>query len=57
MDNIQLYLDEVGKVFLFLGESKHKIKKKAEQTACFNSIQVLEKFAMQNYYRWLLNHS
>ena len=43
MDNIQLYLDEVGKVFLFLGESKHKIKKKAEQTACFNSIQVLEK--------------
>ena len=43
MDNIQLHLNEVGNVFLFLGESKHKIKKKAEQASCHNSIKVLEK--------------
>ena len=31
---IQEYFQERGKVFVFLGESKHKIKKKAEQSAC-----------------------
>ncbi len=33
-DNIQEYLEERGKIYVFLGESKHKIKKKAEQAAC-----------------------
>jgi len=28
-----------GKIFVFLGESKHKIKKKAEQTACQLAIE------------------
>ncbi len=31
---IQTYMEKFGKVFVFLGESKHKIKKKAEQRAC-----------------------
>jgi dsRNA-specific ribonuclease len=33
-DNIQEYIEEHQKVYVFLGESKHKIKKKAEQAAC-----------------------
>jgi dsRNA-specific ribonuclease len=31
---IQDFLTEKGKVFLFLGEGQHKIKRKAEQVAC-----------------------
>ena len=31
-----------GKIFLFLGESKHKIKKKAEQTACRLAIELIK---------------
>lgn len=31
---IQTYMEQFGKVFVFLGKSKHKIKKKAEQRAC-----------------------
>ena len=30
-----------GKIFLFLGEGQHKIKRKAEQEACFQAIQYL----------------
>jgi hypothetical protein len=30
-----------GKVFVFLGEGKHKIKKKAEQTACEEALAAL----------------
>jgi len=33
-DEIHQQMSESGKVFIFLGEGKHKIKKKAEQTAC-----------------------
>tara|TARA_B100001029_G_C15040215_1_gene443060 strand:+ start:657 stop:1715 length:1059 start_codon:yes stop_codon:yes gene_type:complete len=34
-DKIQYYLENMNeKILLFLGESKHKIKKKAEQSAC-----------------------
>lgn len=32
-----------GKIFLFLGEGKHKIKKKAEQTACRLAIELIKK--------------
>ena len=31
-----------GKAFVFLGESKHKIKKKAEQTACKLAIEQIK---------------
>ena len=31
-----------GKVFVFLGESKHKIKKKAEQNACKLAIEQIK---------------
>jgi dsRNA-specific ribonuclease len=33
-----------GKIFLFLGEGKHKIKKKAEQTACEEALKHLMVF-------------
>ena len=33
-DKIQEVFDKIGKVFVFLGEGTHKIKKKAEQLAC-----------------------
>jgi dsRNA-specific ribonuclease len=33
-----------GKIFLFLGEGKHKIKKKAEQIACDSAIQLLRNY-------------
>lgn len=34
MEELQNKLEEEGKIFIILGESSHKIKKKAEQTAC-----------------------
>ena len=33
-ENIHKYLEEHDKLFIFFAESKHKIKKKAEQAAC-----------------------
>ena len=36
---IQEYIKEHGKVYVFFGDSKHKIKKKAEQCACKDAIQ------------------
>ena len=42
LDNIRSYFNLHGKIFIFLGESKHKIKKKAEQSACK---MALDKFA------------
>jgi len=39
---IQEYLTEhSGKIFLFLGEGKHKIKRKAEQIACNEALNIL----------------
>jgi dsRNA-specific ribonuclease len=37
-------MSENGKIFLFLGEGKHKIKKKAEQIACDEAIRQLDGF-------------
>jgi dsRNA-specific ribonuclease len=37
-------MSQNGKIFLFLGEGKHKIKKKAEQIACDEAIKVLSLF-------------
>jgi len=39
---IQEIFAENGKVFIFMGEGQHKIKRKAEQTACNEALKVLE---------------
>ena len=36
---IQLYIQQHEKVFVFLGEGLHKIKRKAEQIACYEALQ------------------
>jgi len=38
LENIKSYYDAHGKIFIFLAESKHKIKKKAEQSACQDAL-------------------
>ena len=40
-DDIHQYMSQHGKIFVFLGEGKHKIKKKAEQFACETAIMTL----------------
>jgi dsRNA-specific ribonuclease len=42
--NVHARLAENNTIFLFLGNGKHKIKRKAEQTACFNAIQIIEQY-------------
>ena len=39
--NIQDYVCANGKAFIFLGEGQHKIKRKAEQIACNEALQVI----------------
>ena len=39
---IHEYLEEHNKVLVFLAKSTHKIKKKAEQTACEEAIAKIE---------------
>ena len=39
--DIHQYMSMHGKIFIFLGEGKHKNKKKAEQMACENAIHQL----------------
>jgi hypothetical protein len=41
---IHEYMSVHNKIFLFLGEGKHKIKKKAEQIACEEAIRQLDGF-------------
>jgi dsRNA-specific ribonuclease len=43
-NEIHQYMSIHGKIFVFLGEGKHKIKKKAEQIACDEAIKYLENF-------------
>ena len=44
IQNIQDYLKKNNnKIFLFLGEGIHKIKRKAEQIACFQALDLLDK--------------
>ena len=38
---IHQYISQTGRVFIFMGEGKHKIKKKAEQIACDEAIKHL----------------
>jgi dsRNA-specific ribonuclease len=40
--DVQNYVTENGKIFLFLGEGQHKIKRKAEQQACFVALKLIE---------------
>ena len=42
--DIHQHMSEQGKVFIFLGEGTHKIKKKAEQSACEIAISNLDAF-------------
>ena len=42
--DIHQYMSEHNKIFVFLGEGKHKIKKKAEQIACDEAIRHLQLF-------------
>ncbi len=39
------YVEAHGKIFLFLGDGQHKIKRKAEQIACNEAIQKIEKYS------------
>ena len=41
---VQEYILQNGKILLFLGEGKHKIKKKAEQIACEETLIILKKY-------------
>jgi dsRNA-specific ribonuclease len=43
-DDIHKHMSRHGKIFVFLGEGKHKIKKKAEQMACDEAIKHLAGF-------------
>lgn len=43
-NEVHQHMSENGKIFLFLGEGKHKIKKKAEQIACDEAIRQLDGF-------------
>ena len=40
--NVHIQLETFNSVFLFLGRGTHKIKRKAEQTACYAAIQLIE---------------
>ena len=42
--DIHQYMSTHGKIYVFLGEGRHKIKKKAEQIACDSAIRSLEHF-------------
>ena len=39
------YVEAHGRIFLFLGDGQHKIKRKAEQIACNEAIQKIEKYS------------
>ena len=41
LSNIESYYEQNKKIFIFLGEAKHKIKKKAEQAACKRALDKL----------------
>ena len=43
-DDIHQYMSENRKIFVFLGDGMHKIKRKAEQIACENAISNISNF-------------
>ena len=42
--DIHQYMSQYNRVFVFMGEGRHKIKKKAEQIACEDAIRKLNEF-------------
>jgi hypothetical protein len=42
--DIHQHMSVHGKIFVFLGEGVHKIKKKAEQIACEEALRALREF-------------
>ena len=40
--SIQDYYIRAGKIFVFMGEGQHKIKRKAEQSACMSAIEFIK---------------
>ena len=42
--DIHQYVEAHGSIFLFLGKGEHKIKRKAQQIACLNAIELFEGF-------------
>jgi hypothetical protein len=42
--DIHQYMSQYNRIFVFLGEGTHKIKKKAEQFACEDAIRKLNTF-------------
>ena len=40
--SVHEYLQRHGKIFLFMGEGQQKIKRKAEQIACYEAIKLIE---------------
>jgi len=42
--DIHQYMSQYNRIFVFLGEGTHKIKKKAEQIACEDAIRKLNTF-------------
>jgi dsRNA-specific ribonuclease len=44
--SIHEHMDKFGKIFLFLGRGLHKIKRKAEQIACNEALQILNTFTI-----------
>jgi hypothetical protein len=44
--DIQEYMSRNEHIFLFLGEGMHKIKRKAEQEACFNALRTIDQLGL-----------
>jgi dsRNA-specific ribonuclease len=44
-EKVQKYIEEKGKIFLFLGQGQHKIKRKAEQIACQEALQKILEYS------------
>jgi dsRNA-specific ribonuclease len=47
-ENIQTHMETDGKVFVFLGKGSHKIKRKAEQMACEETLKLLESYVTES---------
>ena len=46
--NVQEYVATRGKIFLFMGEGQHKIKRKAEQIACNKALMFIQENSENN---------
>jgi len=42
--SVRAHMETCGSIFLFLGRGVHKIKRKAEQKACYDAIQLIEQY-------------